>query len=172
MPNTMTLIASSTVGAGGTVSITFSSIPSTYTDLLVKCSLRGNQTSAVYTDVDLLLTGGTFGNAKVLYAISGTNVGSYSPGAASISASTGPTATASTFSNAEIYIPNYIDSNNKSASGDAVGENNGTNTVAILGAAAYSSSGAITELTLRYGTGSIGNFVQYSTAYLYGIVKS
>ena len=40
MPNTMTLISSSTVGSGGTASISFSSIPNTYTDLVVKLSVR------------------------------------------------------------------------------------------------------------------------------------
>ena len=33
---TMTLIASNTVGSGGASSVTFSSIPQTYTDLVVK----------------------------------------------------------------------------------------------------------------------------------------
>jgi len=47
MPNTMTLIASSTVGAGGSTAITFSSIPSTYTDLVIKHSLRNNLASAI-----------------------------------------------------------------------------------------------------------------------------
>ena len=172
MPNTFTLIASSTVGAGGTTSITFSSIPATYTDLLIKCSLRGTQ-SAVYTDVDVILTGGTYSNGKVLYAINGSTVGSYSPGSnAFIAEAVGATATSSTFSNSEIYIPNYTSTTNKSASGDAVGENNASAAIGILGAALYTSSSAITGITLTYGTGSQGNFVQYSTAYLYGIVKS
>ena len=37
---TYTLISSVTVGAGGASSIDFTSIPSTYTDLLVKISAR------------------------------------------------------------------------------------------------------------------------------------
>jgi hypothetical protein len=172
MPNTFTLIASSTVGAGGTVSITFSSIPATYTDLLIKCSLRGTQSAAVYTDVDVILTGGSYSSGKVLYAINGSTVGSYSPGTnAFIAEAVGPAATSNTFSNSEIYIPNYTSSANKSASGDAVGENNASATIAILGAALYTSSSAITGVTLTYGTGSLGDFVQYSTAYLYGIKK-
>ena len=35
---TYTLIASNTVGSGGTASIEFNSIPQTYTDLLIKIS--------------------------------------------------------------------------------------------------------------------------------------
>ena len=40
MADTYTLISSVTVGAGGASSIDFTSIPATYTDLLVKFSLR------------------------------------------------------------------------------------------------------------------------------------
>lgn len=172
MPNTFTLISSATVGSGGANSITFSSIPATYTDLLIKYSLRAT-TSSVYNDVDVILTGGTYSNAKVLYAINGTTVSSYSPGTnAFIAETVGATATSNTFSNGEIYIPNYTSTINKSASGDAVGENNASATVAILGAALYTSSAAITAVTLQNGTGAQGDFVQHSTAYLYGIIKS
>ena len=52
MANTYTLIASNTVGSGGAASISFSSIPSTYTDLLVKISTRDNTGSFN----DMLLT--------------------------------------------------------------------------------------------------------------------
>jgi hypothetical protein len=172
MANTYTLIASSTVGAGGATSITFSSIPATYTDLLIKCSLRGTQ-SAVYTDVDVSFTGGTYSSGKVLYAINGSTVGTYTPGEyAFIAEAVGATATSSTFSNSEIYVPNYTSSTTKTASGDAVGENNASAAIIVLGTATYTSSSAITGVTLTYGTGSQGNFVQYSTAYLYGIKNS
>ena len=40
MPTTFTKIASVSVGAGGASSIDFTSIPSTYTDLVVKVSYR------------------------------------------------------------------------------------------------------------------------------------
>ena len=40
MANTYTLIASSTVGSGGAANIEFTSIPATYTDLLIKMSAR------------------------------------------------------------------------------------------------------------------------------------
>jgi hypothetical protein len=41
MADTYTLISSVTVGAGGASSIDFTSIPATYTDLLIKVSARG-----------------------------------------------------------------------------------------------------------------------------------
>jgi hypothetical protein len=168
MANTFELIESVTVGSGGAVSISFSSIPATYTDLCVKYSLRG-QEAAVYTDVTLTFTGATFSSSKVLYAINGSTVGSYSPGSGLIAESVSANSTASTFSNGELYIPNYTNSSNKSVSADAVGENNASAAIAILGAGLYTSSSAITGITLTYGTGSQGNFVEHSTAYLYGV---
>jgi hypothetical protein len=71
------------------------------------------------------------------------------------------------FGNNIIYIPNYASSNYKSLSVDAVPEENGTQTYMILSAGLWSSSSAITSLKLVPNIGP--NFVQYSTAYLYGI---
>jgi hypothetical protein len=47
MANTFTLIASSTVGSGGAASIDFTSISSTYTDLVVKLSLRNTEDTII-----------------------------------------------------------------------------------------------------------------------------
>jgi hypothetical protein len=77
------------------------------------------------------------------------------------------TSTASTFSNAELYIPNYAGSNNKSSSVDGVSENNATASNMALTANLWSDTAAITSIKLTPAGG--GNFVQYSTAYLYGI---
>ena len=45
MADTYVLINSVTVGAGGASTIEFTSIPSTYTDLLLYCSVRDSATS-------------------------------------------------------------------------------------------------------------------------------
>ncbi len=74
-----------------------------------------------------------------------------------------------TFANGEIYIPNYTASVNKSVSIDSVTENNATSAIAALDAGLWANTAAITSINLN---GNNGNFVQYSTAYLYGIVKS
>jgi hypothetical protein len=78
-----------------------------------------------------------------------------------------PTAgnTASTFSNIEIYIPNYAGSTNKSFSIDAVGENNATAAYAGLVAGLWSTSSAITAISIASTT----LFAEFSTATLYGI---
>ena len=46
MANTYTLISSVTVGSGGAANIEFTSIPATYTDLLLKLSTRTTRSTA------------------------------------------------------------------------------------------------------------------------------
>jgi len=67
-----------------------------------------------------------------------------------------------------LYFPNYRSSNNKSVSGDTVGENNGTQAFARLVAFLFASTNAITSITLKLST---GNLAQHSTATLYGITR-
>jgi hypothetical protein len=109
-------------------------------------------------------------DAKYLYgtgsaALSGGNTNMF------MTASIVPSsATASTFSNGELYIPNYAGSNNKSSSADGVNENNDTSALSALTANLWSNTAAITSIKLTPATA--GNFVQYSTAVLYGIKNS
>ena len=175
MANTYTLISSVTVGSGGTNTITFSSIPQTYTDLCLKTSLRGDTTNS---DIDI--TGFQTHYTRINNNLSNLHSGRYlqGNGSAASSGSNGPetiwhatgstnaSVTASTFANSELYIPNYTGSSNKSASLDMVGENNGTTSGAFLSAFLFASTSAVTQIDVMT---SSGNFVQYSTAYLYGI---
>ena len=164
MPNTFELIASSTVGSGGAASIDFTSIPSTYTDLCLKISTRANAAS-VWTL--FAFNGGSSSDLamKSILGYEGTTVLSqgYSSGQVTNNPST---FTSNTFSNAEIYIPNYAGSTNKSVSSDSVMENNATSANQALAANLWSNTAAINRITLTCNT---GNFVQYSTAYLYGV---
>ena len=155
----------STVGSGGASSVTFSNIPQTYTDLKLVCSLRNTSTN---TWASLIFNGASqnFSMKNVLGNQSGTNsqtVTNYIYTAQENA--TGDTA--STFSNAEIYIPNYTSTTNKSFSIDTVRENNSsTNFELFLWAGLYTSSSAITSISL--GNQS-GNFAEFSTVSLYGI---
>ena len=170
MANTYTLIASSTVGAGGASSIDFTSIPATYTDLKLVVSARINEASTYGVTVLVKPNGATTNlSQRRLYGL-----GSGAPGSDTttewrmIAASTSQTA--STFGNSELYIPNYAGSNNKSASGDNVSENNATDDFALLSAYLWSNTAAITSLTLT--PNATHSFQQYTTAYLYGIKNS
>lgn len=168
MPNTYTLIASSTVGAGGVASIVFSSIPQTYTDLVIKLSIRSEGTS---TNAVLLQLNGSSANGSIRALEGNGSAASVWTDTSSYAGNIPPsTYTANNFSNNEVYIPNYAGSTNKSSSVDSVTENNATAALADLQANLWSNTAAVTSITLnRNGT---NNFAQYSTAYLYGISKS
>jgi len=171
MANTMTLIASSTVGSGGTATISFSSIPSTYTDLLFKCSVRTNAGVTVDNIFFTVNGSGTSYSGKMVYGNGASAVSSTSSSTQFDSLiQPGASSTTSTFGSTEIYIPNYTSSNYKSFSADSVSENNGTTAWAILSAGLWSNTSAITSVTIT-APGS-GSFIAASTAYLYGIKNS
>ena len=171
MANTYTLIASSTVGSGGAAYIEFTSIPNTYTDLLVSTSLRDNRNISL-NDGTLKINGSdvNFHRRYLETTNSASPTGDSQANNNYIYAVT-TQGTASTFSNGIIYIPNYLSSNYKSIMIDNVSESNGTPNNLIMIAGLWSDTSAITSLRLTPSGASI-NYVQYSTAYLYGISNS
>jgi hypothetical protein len=168
MPLTYTLIASNTVGSGGTASITFSSIPSTYTDLVLLMSLRQ---SGAGNNVRYSINGTTTGYSERLLYGSGSSAGSISGSTTYFEFvyTNGSGETANSFGNLQVYIPNYAGSQHKSISVDSVYENNSTGATQALTAQLWSNTAAITSMTI---TPSTTNWLQYSTAYLYGIKNS
>jgi len=173
MAITYVAIATTTVGAGGAASIDFTSIPATYTDLILKTSIRTNQ-SAPDDYFKITLNGSSSNFTTRVIDGNGSTAASYSyttsPGSQIAGQANGNTSTASTFANSELYITNYAGSNNKSFSHDGVTENNATYALAELGAHLWSNVAAITSISIApyYGT----SFSQYSTATLYGIKNS
>jgi len=162
MANTFELISAVTVGSGGASSIDFTSIASTFTDLCLKVSIRNvNDTPSVY----LRFNGTTTNHSdRWLYGS-----GSFADSATNANIEmllNRSSSTSSTFANAEIYIPNYAGSTNKSVSIDAVSENNGTLAYAQLDAGLWSNTAAITSIKLQAAS---GNIAEFSTAYLYGV---
>ena len=170
MANTYTLIASSSAGSGGVTSFDFTSIPNTYTDLSLLFSVRTNYGST-FDGCLLRINGDTSANysSKNLRG-SGSSATSASSSSATnlfVGSIPGVNATASIFQNASIYFPNYAGSANKSLSVDSVSENDNTTAYALMVAGLWSSSSAITSLKLYPEVGTV--FVQYSSAYLYGV---
>lgn len=162
-------IASVEVGVLGAASIDFTSIPSTFTDLCVL--LSGRQTGTALTaSLNISFNGSTanFSYRALQGAGSGTP-SSFSGSTNYIGQTPAATATASTFGNAYVYIPNYAGSTNKSLSIDTVDETNGTTTYAQFTASLWSQTTAINALSLISGNVSFG---QYTTATLYGIKKA
>lgn len=161
----MQLIQTVTVGAGGTAAMVFDNVPQTFTDLLLVYSLRGNA-SAVNQEFPLYFNGN--GANYSFRRLFGTGSVAQSDNAASAVGmqASAANATANTFSNGQVYIPNYTGSTNKPYSVDVVTENNATPTIQTIIAGLWSNTAAITNVSIQGST-----IQQYSTASLYGIVK-
>jgi len=174
MANTYVAISTVTVGSGGSATIDFTSIPATYTDLQLVLSLRTsgtgsnygsigkitfNASSVSYVTTDLYGQGGGAGNdafLSVVYIATGRD--------------SNANQTTSSFSNQSLYIPNYASANNKPALLEASNGNNNTTYYTLTTLAGYwNVSSAINQITITSGD---GNYVQYSTATLYGIKSS
>ena len=171
MPNTFTLISSSTL-ASPQASFNFTSIPNTYTDLCIKLSGRS---STGYNAADFYLTlNGTSSGYSGRYVMKDSND-------ANASTSTSVTtklllgfvpatqATTNAFGTMEAYIPNYGDSNYKSVYVESATENNGVIQWIYFASGLWSNTAVINQVTL---TDATGTFATNSTAYLYGIKKS
>jgi hypothetical protein len=176
MANTYTLIQSATVGSGGASSIDFTSIPATYTDIKIALSLRTTETGA-RSDFYWTINGDTSAVYSILRVFgydgnntaSGKNLNAIPANAAGL-ATSGNTATSNTFGSIEMYMPNYTASVAKSNSIEWTAENNSsTNFILGLNANLWNSTSAITSISFYVNS---GNWVQYSSAYLYGISNS
>lgn len=173
MATTYTLINSNVLTTTA-ASVTFSAIPSTYTDLVLRISARSNantmstyhlvtynSSSSGYSDI-LLYKDGTNatpqsqkGTAGAWYSYAGVGL----PFSADQS-------TANTFGSTEIYIPSYTTSQYKSASVFSVQETNSTTQYMAVDASLWSNTAAITSITITCGD---PNYVSGSSFYLYGI---
>ena len=171
MANTYTLIQSQTL-ASTIVSVTFSSIPGTYTDLVLKSAIRTTGGS-VAERVDITFNASTSGYSSTRLVGSGSASSSgrlSSQPAIPSYYDVASSATANTFSNGELYIPSYTASQNKPMSESNVTENNATLAYITALADLWSNTAAITSMTLTDGSG--GLFAIGSSFYLYGIKNS
>ena len=164
---TMTLIETKTLGTAA-ASIEFTSIPQTYTDLVVLFSARTNR--ANHQDFILIrpnsLTSGL--SARRLFG-NGSSSFSFTDTVAYGGNATGDTATSNTFGNSMCYIPNYTGSTAKSFSLDGAAENNATDTGIGITASLSTTTAAITSLLFLPEVGT--TILAGSTASLYGILK-
>jgi hypothetical protein len=170
MPNTYTLLETITVGAAGAASVTFNSIPQTgYTDLVIKVSARTTRTGFVNDSLLVRFNGSTTGYSyRSVYGFAGSAGSVSGSNNQATYALDAPSATANTFSNGELYVPNYTSSNFKSVSVDSVSEDNSASTpIAELRAFLWSNTAAITSVGLFPETGPL--FAQHSTFSLYGV---
>lgn len=157
---TYTLIQKTTLNASA-ASITFSSIPQTFTDLKIVVSAR--DVSVTYSSLYIAINGTAVTSLRKLIG-NGTTVTS---GTDYIGLIDGTASTASVFGNADIYIPNYTSSNYKSLSIDMVSENNATGAHQALAAAISPATTAISTLAFTCD----GSFEKYTSISLYGVAK-
>ena len=172
MSFTYQLIASNYLTVA-TSSVTFSAIPGTYTDLLLKYTARHNN---------------AFSISQLAITFNSSSASNYS-GTLVLGDSSSPTSdrqsnqsqidynyvnadssTANTFSNNELYIPNYTLNATKPMNWMGVTENNATTTnsaMIVANASLWRDTSAITSITLLALASR--NFLAGSSFYLYGI---
>ena len=176
MAATYGLIGSGTASGGSVSYFEFTSIPATFDDLVVIASLRGNQSATTHGAVLQFNANSSNYSSRLLYgtgAAAGSGTNTTWDGGMEIGNCAGNTATSSTFSNLEIYIPNYAGSTNKSVSVNHVTEHNGASLVGICAIAGlWRNTSAITSLKVYPYSPHGTSFLQYSSAYLYGITKA
>ena len=171
MAATYTLINSNVLSSSA-ASVTFSSIPATYTDLVLRISARtdnpGVNNESCYiqfnsdtaTNYSYVLISGNGSAASSSIFSSQTYIGSITADST--------TATANTFASWEIYVPSYLASQNKPISVIAMQENNQTAAFIRPNAGLWRNAAAITSITFT-GVSGVSSFVSGSSFYLYGI---
>ena len=158
MPKTYEPIATNTVSGAGTSTVTFSSIPSTYTDLVLIMNaqnadlyalFRANgDSSALYSRTDL------YGNGASAQSGRGSGENTWYP------------STSNTLSsgNAIFQVMNY---SNTTTFKTVLARNNTTNALIAASVYLYRSTSAITSLS--FAVPAANNWLSGSTFTLYGI---
>lgn len=173
MAATYSLISSNVLSSTA-ASVTFSSIPATYTDLVLRMSARSTTaannmvlglringlSTTIYSDTYLQGTGtvASSGNAATQTELNGNTF-------------QGSLTTTNTFTSIEFYIPNYTVAQNKPISGISSGENNAAAALTKATANLIQSTATISSILLfEQSAGAL--FAIGSSFYLYGIKSS
>ena len=164
MAATYTLIDKTTL-TGTQATVSFTSINNSYTDLVLKISARSSYSNG-YDQMRISFNGSSSSFSTIYLLGTGSSAASGNTVPQLIGHADAATATANTFNNAEVYIPNYTSSNNKSFSADNVQEDNTSLALVSFTANLWSNTSAINQITLSL---EIGSYVSGSSFYLYGI---
>lgn len=166
MALTFVAIATANLSTGTSASISFTSIPATYTDLYLVVSARNNgngsgqyiqynSSSSSYSQVRLISDGPTATSPSNTFTSSNFFLAMDNR------------ANASGFGVATIYIIDYQGANNKHTVQSSTNPDRGTSYDFIeTDAATWNNTAAITSITL---TPESASFAQHTTATLYGI---
>jgi hypothetical protein len=164
----MTLIEAKTL-TSNTATVVFTAIPQTYTDLVLVVSTR---TDGAYIADSLYVTMNSstsnFSWENVYGRGTGTVISQNNTNNEIANAINGANSTSTTFSNIEIYIPNYRNTaHNKSITTIGSVENNAAIGDNYIQSILWNDTSSITSMTLAPIPGSA--FLTNSTFYLYGI---
>ena len=169
LSGTFNSIATQTIGIGGATSVTFSSIPSTFTHLqiraLVKSSVTGNVESLYVQE-----NGDSTGTNYYCHSIYGNGATATSSTIASTSLAAygvapANTSTANMFGSAIIDILDYANTNKTKVFRSLAGHDANGNGIISLNSMLWNSTSAINSIII---TGNAG-FLQYSSFALYGV---
>lgn len=167
-------IASVVLANSTTNLVTFSSIPNTYTDLVLRISTRNTSIGSNQIN-ELAINSTTTNYSQTLVQGSGASASSTRYNTQSsfrLEYTDSSGNTANTFGSGEIYIPNYTSSNNKPASAFQVSEDNSSTAYVTAHALLWRNTSAINRLDLRPNNWGSEFFASGSSFYLYGIKNS
>lgn len=158
-----TLIASSTVGSGGTSSIDFTSIPQTYTDLFVVLSARFSGQGNARLNLNSSASGFS---SRVVYSFATNAPLSYTD-TVGLGRATDVGFQANNFGAMQVHLPNYRSGVSKPFSADAFAANYNGGYIVLTGGV-WANNAAITSMSLL--PPSSRTFLENTTAYLYGVL--
>jgi hypothetical protein len=159
-------IATTTVGAGGSATVTFSSIPSTYKHLQIRGFGR-NTTATANMGLRFNSDSGTTNyRSHYLYGDGAAGAGDYGSGASWLYLGSAPS-TANTFAGVVIDVLDYTSTaKNKTIRALHGYDLNGSGVVQLISGLWMNSASAVSSIDLVMGA---NNYAQYSSFALYGI---
>ena len=171
LPNSYESIATTTVGSGGSSTITFSSIPSTYKHLQIRILARSNKAADVTDYLKLRYNSDSGANYSVhlLYGngSSVTALGFASQNENWIQRVSGAGATASVFGTAVVDILDYANTSKYKTMRNLGGIDNNGSGLVYLASGSWQNTAAISSISITAGDGT--SLDQYSSFALYGI---
>jgi hypothetical protein len=170
MPTAYTAIASITISAVDFNAVSFTSIPQTYTDLLLYISARTNSNTGSYgnqIDINFNDSGANFTSRRM--EIYGTTVSQSSEVHGGVAKIPNDNDNGSLFGNTMVYIPNYRSGLNKGFFSDGVFQDNTAASDNFLYANLWGITSAITKITIKCSDPDPVRYRIGSTFTLFGI---
>ncbi len=153
-------------------SVTFSDIPQTYSDLVIRCSIKDSTTTGLPNALTVRMNG--VGTSVYSYTFLHANAGTPASARASSAqeirgiyyVTSHYSATPNTFNSVELYVAEYTKAAAKPVSIDNGYEINATGSYGGISAGLYQQDTAITSVSIIPGS---NNWVANCTFHLYGI---